>query len=183
MDAVAATHLLWFNLLRARPYFLCLQLLDSERNETNERAVKVLVTDLWLLRNRSNISPVFILVSTQTTRTMTLTCPTPKWTPTSGARKPERKSTLPWRSSLMSSRSIMGINSSFQTGTWSPQEVSSLSRGDVTLSCRSVLLVLSVQRCRALFVAHVVHLCLHFCVQKLTPPPETITAHSQIDSF
>lgn len=168
MDAVAATHLLWFNLLRARPYFLCLHLLDSERNETNERAVKVLVTDLWLLCHRSNISALFILVSVQITRTMTLTCPTPKWTPTSGARKPERKSTLPWRSSLMSSRSIMGINSSFQTGTWSPQEVSSLSRGDVTLSCRSVLLVLSVQRCRALFVAHAVHLC---CGKKLTLPP------------
>lgn len=174
MDAVAATHLLWFNLLRARPYFLCLHLLDSERNETNERAVKALVTDLCRLCNRSIISPVFILVSLQITRTMMLTCPTPKWTPTSGARKPERKSTLPWRSSLMSSRSIMGINSSFQTGTWSPQEVSSLSRGDVPLSqmsCRPVLLVLSVQRCHALFVAHVVHLC---CGKNQPPRPSLL---------
>lgn len=98
----------------------------------------------------------------QTTRTMTLTSPTPKWTPTSGARRPGKRSGLPWRSSPTSSRSIMGINSSFQTGTWSPQEVSSLSRGDVTLcrmSCRSVLLVLSVQRWHGLFVAHVVYLC------------------------
>lgn len=98
----------------------------------------------------------------QTTRTMTLTSPTPKWTPTSGARRPGKRSGLPWRSSPTSSRSIMGINSSFQTGTWSPQEVSSLSRGDVTLCrmpCRSVLLVLSVQRWHGLFVTRVVYLC------------------------
>lgn len=162
MEAVEAPHSLWFNLLRGRLYFLCLHLLDSEGHKANERAIKALVTDPCCLRNRSNISAAFVLVSSQITRTTTLTCPTPRWTPTSGARRPERRSVLPWRSSPTSSRSIMGINSSFQTGTWSPQEVSSLSRGDVPLcrmSCRSVLLVLSVQRWRALFVAHVVCLC------------------------
>lgn len=96
----------------------------------------------------------------QITKTMTLTCLTPKWTRTSGARRPERRSDLPWKSSLTYWRSIMGINSSFQTGTWSPQEVSSLSRGDVKLCrmlCRLMLLVslLSVVTCLV---------CIRFCV-------------------
>lgn len=95
-----------------------------------------------------DISPISLSVSPlclQITRTTMLTCLTPKWTRTSGARRPERRSALPWRSSLTYWRSIMGINSSFQTGTWSPQEVSSLSHGDVQLCrmfCRLVLLVL-----------------------------------------
>lgn len=177
MEAVEATRSLCFNLLRARLYFLCLHLLDSESDKANERAVKALVTDPWRPWNRSYISSIFVAVSSQTTRTTTLTCPTPRWTPTSGARRPGRRSVLPWRSSPTSSRSIMGINSSFQTGTWSPQEVSSLSRGDVTLcrmSCRSVLLVLSAQRWHGVFVARVVYLCcgIHW-------PNESITGHSE----
>lgn len=161
-DESSRGNTLWFNLLIARLYFLCRHLLNSEGNKANEGAVKALVTDPWRLCNRSNFSPIFVPVSSQTTRTMTLTCPTPKWTLTSGARRPGRRSVLPWRSSPTSSRSIMGINSSFQTGTWSPQEVSSLSGSVVTLwwmSCRSVLLVLSVQRWHGVFVAHVMYLC------------------------
>lgn len=77
----------------------------------------------------------FFYLRLQTTRTTMPICPTLKWTQTSGARRPERRSALPWKSSPTCWRSIMGINSSFQTGTWSPQEVSSLSHGHVRL-CR-----------------------------------------------
>lgn len=52
------------------------------------------------------------------------TCPTLKWIQTSGVRKPERRNVLRWRFCQTFWKSIMGINSSFLTGTWSQLEVS-----------------------------------------------------------
>lgn len=54
---------------------------------------------------------------------MTRTCPTPKWTPTSGVRRPGRRNALPWRSSLMSWRNITATNSSSPTETSFQPEV------------------------------------------------------------
>lgn len=133
MKAIKGTHLFLFNLLRARLYFLSLHL-DSEVINEMKRLEDHKASLVCLVHNSSNSSPVLVPVSLQITRTTMLTCPTPKWTQTSGARRPERRSVSPWRSSQTFWRSIMGINSSFQTGIWSPQEVSSLSRGDVKLS-------------------------------------------------
>lgn len=75
------------------------------------------------ISHRALIKAVFVFVL-QKTRTMTHICPTLKWSQNSGAKRPERRNALPWRSFLMFSRSIMGINSSFQTGIWFLLEVS-----------------------------------------------------------
>lgn len=59
----------------------------------------------------------------QKTKTTTPTCPTPRWTLTSGVRRPERRNASPWRSSPTSWRSTTATNSSSPTETSSPPEV------------------------------------------------------------
>lgn len=62
----------------------------------------------------------------QKTRTTMHTCPTPKWTLTSGVRRPGRRNVLPWRSSLMSWRNITATNSLSQIEILFQQEVSTV---------------------------------------------------------
>lgn len=57
------------------------------------------------------------------------TCPTLKWTQTSGVKRPGRRNASPWRSSPMSLRNIMATNSSSQIETSFQLEVSTLAFG------------------------------------------------------
>lgn len=73
----------------------------------------------YLMNHSQHFLSVF-----QKIKTTTRICPTPKWTLTSGVRRPGRRSASPWRSSQMSWRNITATNSSSQIETSSQQEVS-----------------------------------------------------------
>lgn len=93
----------------------------------------------------------FSFLCFQKTKTMTRTCPTPKWTLTSGVRRPGRRNASPWRSSLMSWRNITATNSSSPTETSFQPEVRAVNvlipdchHGD---GCSQILAARIVSRC------------------------------------
>lgn len=100
------------------------------------------------------------------------TCPTLKWTLTSGVKRPGRRNASPWRSSPMSLRNTMATNSSSQTETSSQLEVSTLTACVHARIFMHHILLVCADFCSSLYTVGAAVLCVFVSLRH--SPPRTI---------